>query len=515
MKKGLALHAERTPGKIAYVMAGSGEVVSYGQLEARSNRFAQLLRAKGIGAGDHIAICMENHPRFLEICWGARRAGTYYTAISSHLTAPEVDYIVRDCGARLFLTSAARGEVAEALGQLLSDLEARLVVGGEMAGYERYEDAIARMPAGPIADEIEGVDMLYSSGTTGRPKGIKKTLDGVPFGTPDVTVGLLQGLYGFDEETVYLSPAPLYHAAPLRYNMSIQALGGSSIIMERFDAEEALALIERYRANASQWVPTMFVRMLKLPADVRARYDVSSMEKVIHAAAPCPVAIKEAIIEWFGPVVFEYYAGTEGNGFCAIDSAEWLAHRGSVGQAKLGVIHILDDAGNELGPGEIGGIYFSDGPDFEYHNDPERTAETRNAQGWATLGDVGYVDAEGYLYLTDRRAFTIISAGVNLYPQEIEDLLVSHPKVLDVAVIGVPNEEFGEEVKAVVQPIEISDAGPELERELMDYCRGRLSSLKIPRSIDFEASLPRHPTGKLYKRLLKDRYWGKQGTGIV
>ncbi|MDP6343909.1 MAG: AMP-binding protein [Alphaproteobacteria bacterium] len=509
------IHAAENPDKPAYIMANSGQVVSYGQLNAASNRGAHLFRSLGLGLGDSIAIFMENNAEYLQICWAAHRAGLYYTCISSYLTAEEVDYIVADCAAKVFITSFDKAEAAAELAALMPGVHTRLMVGGAIDGYQAYEEVIATRPEGPIADEYEGADMLYSSGTTGRPKGIKIPIEGEPLGTPLRMSGLLGDVYGIDAETIYLSPAPLYHSAPLRFNMGMLRNGATSIVMERFDPEAALQLIERYRVSHSQWVPTMFVRFLKLPAEVRGKYDLSSLRVAIHAAAPCPVQVKQEMIDWWGPVLFEYYAGTEGNGFCSINSKEWLAHRGSVGRALVGELHILDDDGQALPPGQPGAIYFSDGPDFVYHNDPEKTAESHNADGWSTLGDVGYLDQEGYLYLTDRKAFMIISGGVNIYPQEVENLLVSHPKVIDVAVVGVPHPEFGEEVKAVVQPVDPAHAGPALENEILDYCREHLSHVKCPRSVDFEAELPRHDNGKLYKRLIKDRYWGRHDTRIV
>jgi len=507
--------AKLHPDKPAYLMAAGGEVVTYRELDERSNQGAQLFRALGLQPGDGIAIFMENHPRFFEICWAAQRSGLYYTAISYRLTAPEVEYIVRDCGAKVFIASAATRDVAGALGPAFADLAGRYMVGGICDGYASYEAAIAQQPARPIADELEGSDLLYSSGTTGRPKGVKLPRLGQPIGTPPALVALLKGLYGVDEHTVYLSPAPFYHAAPLRFCMSAQRLGATCVLMEHFDAVPALELIERHRVTVSQWVPTMFVRMLKLPEAERRRPDVSSLRVAIHAAAPCPIPVKQQMIEWWGPVLYEYYAGTESNGFTSIDSHEWLAHKGSVGRPLNARLRILDDEGKELPPGTPGGIYFEGGGSFEYHNAPEKTAGARSAQGWSTLGDIGYVDAAGYLYLTDRKANMIISGGVNIYPQEAENVLVTHPKVADVAVFGIPNEDFGEEVKAVVQPIDMSGAGPELERELIAFCQSQLAKLKCPRSIDFEAELPRHPTGKLYKRLLRDRYWGNRDSRIV
>ena len=381
-------------------------------------------------------------------------------------------------------------------------------LGGALRGYRRWEESVGAQPIDRIADESAGRDMLYSSGTTGRPKGIKTELLDEAIDAPTPLLALARKLYGLGPDSIYLSPAPLYHAAPLRFNMTVMRCGGTSVLMEHFEAEEALALIERHRVTHSQWVPTMFVRMLKLPPDARARYDLSSLRVAIHAAAPCPVPVKEEMIRWWGPVLYEYYAGTEGNGYVACNSQEWLAHKGTVGRALLGEVRILDDDGAVLPPGETGTLYFANGPAFEYHNDPRKTAVSRSREGWSTLGDVGHLDAEGYLYLTDRKDYMIISGGVNVYPQEVENLLVTHPKVADVAVLGVPNEDLGEEVKAVVQPMDWRDAGPALAAELMAYCRGNLSHIKCPRSIDFEPELPRHPTGKLYKRLLRERYRG-------
>jgi acyl-CoA synthetase (AMP-forming)/AMP-acid ligase II len=299
--------------------------------------------------------------------------------------------------------------------------------------------------------------------------------------------------------------------------MGAQALGATVVAMEHFDPEWYLQLIERYHITTTQVVPTMFVRLLKLDPEVRARFDVSSLRSVIHAAAPCPIPIKQQMIEWFGPVIHEYYAGTEGNGFVYCNSEMWLAHAGTVGTPINCVVHICGDDGAELLRGESGTVYFEGGATFEYHNDAEKTSSSRHSQGWSTLGDVGYLDDDNYLYLTDRKAFMIIAGGVNVYPQEAENVLVTHPKVIDVAVIGVPNDEFGEEVKAIVQPVTMPASGDEataLAKELMTFCRSQLTDVKCPRSIDFREELPRHPTGKLYKRLLKDEYWKAAGRSI-
>jgi long-chain acyl-CoA synthetase len=508
-------HAQRTPDKPATIMGGSGEVVTYRKLDERSNRCARLFRSLGLRRGDAIALLLENRPEFFDLCWGAQRAGLYYTPISTHLKPDEIVYIARDCGARVFVSSRALAEVAGPAAERLPDLRARLSL-GDVPGFEALEPALAAQPSGPIPDESEGAEMLYSSGTTGQPKGIHSPLPGDPIGTP---TPLLHGIqlppFGACADTVYLSPAPLYHSAPLRFTMALHRLGATVVAMERFDAAAALALIERYRVTLSQWVPTMFIRMLKLPERERLRHDLSSQRVAVHAAAPCPVPVKERMIEWWGPILVEYYAATEGNGATQIESAEWLAHRGSVGRPVNCRAHILDDDGRELPSGEVGTVWFEGGQGFSYHNDPEKTAASRNERGWSTVGDVGRLDAEGYLYLTDRKADMIISGGVNVYPRETENFLVLHPKVADVAVFGVPNEEFGQEVKAVVQPADPAEAGPALEKELIEYCRAGLSDIKCPRSVDFEAQLPRAENGKLYKRRLVDRYWKGHATRIL
>jgi long-chain acyl-CoA synthetase len=509
-------YAETTPDKPAYVMAGSGLSVTYAELDRRSNRIAHFLRSRGLGTGDHIAIQMDNNPRYFEVVWGAQRSGLIYTAISSRLTPGETAYIINDCEAQALFASYAVREGAAALSHDdIPAVHSRLMCDGTVDGWTGYEEAVAGQPADELPGMVEGIDMLYSSGTTGRPKGIAHPLAGAPVGTPDGVTLLCQALYGVTQDSIYLSPAPQYHSAPLRFCIAMHRLGATAIVMEHFDAEELLRLIERYRVTHIQMVPTMFVRLLKLPEDQRKGYDVSSLQCVIHAAAPCPIPVKRQMIDWWGPILREYYAGTEGNGFVACTSEEWLAHPGTVGKALLGAVHIVGEEGEQRPNYEPGTIYFEGGGTFEYHNDPAKTEASRHAAGWSTLGDVGYLDDDGYLYLTDRKANMIISGGVNIYPQEAENILTMHPKVADVAVFGIPNEEYGEEVKAVVQPVDMAEAGPELARELLAYCRSQLAHLKCPRSIDFEAELPRHPTGKLYKRLLKDRYWQGHDSRIV
>jgi long-chain acyl-CoA synthetase len=501
-------HAGRAPDAPALVMGASGETVTYAELEDRSARVAQALRARGVAPGDHIAVIMENSPAFLVAAWAAQRSGLHYTAINSHLRPAEVEYVLDDCGAVALLTSSAMADVVAGLD--LGRVGVRVAV-GDVPGFERYDQVLAGASPGPLDDEREGREMLYSSGTTGRPKGVRKPLPGTPFGDPSSTPVLLaralehQGR-GVGPGSVYLCPAPLYHSAPLVYSMSMQRLGATVVVMERFDPRHCLELIERHSVTHAQFVPTMFVRMLRLPEAERARHDVSSLEFVVHAAAPCPVPVKRQMLEWWGPIIHEYYAGSEDIGSTFITPEEWLAHPGSVGR-PLEECHVLDADGGELPPGEAGVVWFAGGRPFEYHNDPDKTASITNDRGWRTLGDIGYVDADGYLYLTDRQAHMIISGGVNIYPQEAENVLAGHPAVVDVAVIGVPDPDMGEAVKAVVQPTDPAAAGPGLEADLLAFCRAELATYKCPRTVDFVDELPRDPNGKLYKRLLRERYW--------
>ena len=506
------VHARIHPGKPALIVAETGETISFAELDQRSNRAAHLFRAHGLQPGDTIALFCENTPQFYDIAWGAQRSGLFFVCISTKLTAPEVSYILADAGAKLVVASAGLAATAEHA----APARQRFAVGGVIPGWQDWDTAVSTMPADPIPDERAGIDMLYSSGTTGRPKGVRVALPEDPdIAATTVLEMLARGLYGLGPDSIYLSPAPLYHAAPLRWSMTVQRVGGTVVMMAHFEPEAALAAIERYRVTASQWVPTHFVRLLKLDPAARTRHDLSSLEVAIHAAAPCPVPVKQAMIDWWGPVLFEYYAGSEGNGLTTIASTEWLAHRGSVGKAAYGVLHVCGEDGAEVPPGEEGLIYFEGGGAFEYHNDPEKTAEARNAFGWSTLGDIGRIDADGYLYLTDRKSFMIISGGVNIYPQEIENRLITHPRVADVALIGAPDAEMGERIVAVVQPLDMREAGPEFAAELIAWCRAELSGVKTPRQIDFTAELPRHATGKLYKRLLRDQYWGETGSRIV
>jgi acyl-CoA synthetase (AMP-forming)/AMP-acid ligase II len=509
-----------SPDKPAIIMASSGETVTFGEYEARSNRVAHLLREAGLRRGDHIAVFIENSPQLLEIEGGAERAGLYYTLINTYLGAAEVAYIVSNSQAKVLFSSAAKREVALAAAANSPALERKVMTGQDPLpdGWEPYDAVVAKFPAAPLPDEALGAAMLYSSGTTGRPKGILRELpEGGP-GQPLPVMEFVKFLFGFREGMTYLSPAPLYHSAPQASVAAALRMGSTVVVMEHFDPEQWLALVERYRVTHCQMVPVMFNRLLRLPEEVRARYDTSSLECIVHAAAPCPVHVKRAMIDWLGPIITEYYGATEANGFTYCTPADWLDHPGTVGRPVLGELLILDAEGKECPTGTDGTIWFRGATAFQYFQDPTKTAESRSGDGdgtASTVGDVGHVDADGFLYLTDRKSYMIISGGVNIYPQETENILSAHPAVVDVAVIGVPNEDLGEEVKAVVQLADPAAAGPQLAQELIAYCRDRLAHFKCPRTVDFVPELPRSETGKLYKRILRDAYWTGHQTSIV
>jgi len=497
--------------KPAVILHPSGTVVTFDDLEARANRLAHRFRQAGLREGDTVAILMENNEHIHAVMWAARRSGLYYVPINTHLTAAEAAYIVDNSSAKAIIGSAAlRDTCAGLAAHLPGGLPQLLMIAGPIPpgdpdGWERYPECVAGQPDTPINDEIEGDLLQYSSGTTGRPKGIKRELPHVP---PDQAPGMMAALVGFwmDPEAVYLSPAPLYHTAPSVWSMSAQAGGVTTVVLEHFDPEGTLDAIQRHRVTHGQFVPAMFVRMLKLPEAVRHSYDLSSLKRVMHAAAPCPVEIKKQMMDWWGPIIDEYYASSEAIGSTLITAEDWLAHPGSVGKPMMGGVHILDENGNELPPGQAGEIYFEGGYSFEYLNDASKTAASRDKHGWMTVGDIGYLDDDGYLFLTDRRHHMIISGGVNIYPQEAENLLVTHPKVLDAAVFGIPDDEMGQRVVAAVQTVEGADATDQFAGELLDWLRDRLSHFKCPRSIAFEAQLPRTDTGKLYKNALIEKY---------
>ena len=509
-------YADINPDRPAFVMASTGESVSYREYDNRTNQLAHLLRTFGLKRLDHYAIFMENNDRYLEACGAGERSGLYYTCINSYLKADELAYILNNSESKVVITSIDKAAIVLEAMEDSPNITHCLVVGGESTGNcISYEQAIANCPITPISDESLGTSMLYSSGTTGQPKGIIRPLPKLAPSECLPIFSFLSELWLYREDMVYLSPAPLYHSAPqTAVNLTIRK-GGTAIIMEQFDPTTYLDLIAQYQVSHSQLVPTMFSRMLKLPEDVRAKADLSSLQVAVHAAAPCPPQVKEAMIDWWGPIIHEYYGATEGLGFTACNSEEWLAHRGTVGKVMLGELHVLDEDGIECPPGVPGELWFKTATEFSYFNNEEKTRASQSDDGsMSTVGDVGYVK-DGFLYLTDRSTFMIISGGVNNYPQETENLLITHPKVADAAVFGIPNEDLGEEVKAVVQVVDGIDADSALVEELMTFCASHLSRQKCPRSIDFHAELPRLPTGKLYKRLLKDQYWAGHGTGIL
>ena len=502
--------------KPAVILYPSGTVVTFAELEARANRLAHYFRKAGLREGDTVAVMLENNEHIHAVMWAARRSGLYYAMINSHLTAAEAAYIVDNSGAKAVIGSRATREVCEGLADYLpGGLPGLLMIAGgsatsasgDLQGWRRYPDCVADEPDTPIDDELEGDLLQYSSGTTGRPKGIRRPLPHIsPAEAPNVLSALLMAI-GMTDDAVYLSPAPLYHTAPCLWSMSALAMGATVVVIEKFDPEQMLDCIQRHVVTHGQFVPVMFVRMLKLPEKVRDSYDLSSLKRVIHAAAPCPVEIKQQMIDWWGPIVDEYYSSSEGAGITFISADDWVKHPGSVGKSLLGEAHILDENGEDVPRGQAGQIYFDIGrASFEYHRDPEKTAESRDKHGWVTVGDVGYLNDDGYLFLTDRRHHMIISGGVNIYPQEAENLLVTHPKVLDAAVFGIPDDEMGQSVKGVVQTVDPADATNAFADDLVGWLRERLAHYKCPRSISFEAELPRTDTGKLYKQELVKKY---------
>jgi acyl-CoA synthetase (AMP-forming)/AMP-acid ligase II len=508
----IADHAISAAESPALIIAG-GETVSFGELLARSQRLAAMLHSAGLRRGDGVALVLPNRAEFFEITWGCQLSGLYYTAVNTHFTPEEVAYVIDDSDAKAVFVDASMGDLAAHMRSTNAAVGVHIAVGGDLAGWQSYDDAVAT--AGDPPPVSDGSEMLYSSGTTGRPKAVRRPLptDGNGSWAQSVLEMALIHKYGMSPDSVYLSPAPMYHAAGVNYTMAVNRVGAAAIIMRKFDAETVLRLIETHRVTHAQFVPTMFVRMLKLPKAVREKYDVSSLRCVIHAAAPCPVDVKHAMMKWFGPIIHEYYGGTEGFAGTTIGPDEWLAHPGSVG-IPTSPVHVVGEDGEELPVGQSGELYFEGGPAFEYFKDPAKTASVSNDRGWRSLGDMGYVDEAGYMYLTDRSTFMIVSGGVNIYPQEAENLLVMHPKLVDAAVFGVPNDEFGEEVKAVVQPVDGVTPGPDLEAELIEYCRAHLAGYKCPRTVEFDI-LPRDPNGKLYKRRIRERYWQGRESRIL
>jgi acyl-CoA synthetase (AMP-forming)/AMP-acid ligase II len=503
--------AERRPEAPALIMGDTGELLTFGAMMSNANRLARLFRRLGLSEGDTVAFFMDNQPGYLELCWAAKDSGLFYVCIGRQLNAPDVAYILENSDAKLLVASDALSEVAiDALGRLPHPIIA-LMTGAARSPFESYQDAIAGEADTPLKGSRRGASMLYSSGTTGRPKGVRPILLDVEPEVPPARHAMLVANYGISIETVLVNPCPFYHVAPLRQMMHVQRMGGHAIGFRKFDAETVLRSVETYKGTHGFFVPTMLIRMLRLPESVRNSIDISSMRYVIHGAAPCAVAIKEQLFDWLGPILYEMYGGTEGNGLTTIGPEEWLTHKGSVGRpTKDTKIRILDEAGNECPPLVPGVIYMNNGRVFEYYNDPEKTAAGRVTDGFATLGDIGYRDEEGYLYLTDRQSNMIISGGVNIYPQEAENVLVGHPLIADVAVIGVPHSEFGEEVKAIVVPHASARGGA----AAISYCRTQLSPIKCPRSVDFTNVIPRNEAGKVLKQELRQKYW-PEGVGPV
>jgi acyl-CoA synthetase (AMP-forming)/AMP-acid ligase II len=495
--------AARHPHKPAALFPDTGESLSFGELDSAANRAANGFVSLGLVPGEGVALLLENGPDFLVLSYGAKRAGLMVTPLSIHLRPREVAHVLADSGARALVASASLAELVVALD--LADVPHRYAAGGALPGFAPLDWLSAGQPDHwPPGERPLGREFLYSSGTTGLPKGIRRPA--IPFADrlkPEFDM-TWKRLYGMGDDTVYLSPAPLYHAAPNRYVQRTIDGGGMAVVLRKFDAARCLELIERHRVTHSQWVPTMFVRLLALPPEVRAAHDLSSHRCAIHAAAPCPVAVKRAMIEWWGPILREYYAGSEGVGTCVISSAEWLDRPGSVGRPAYGAVHITDEAGVEMPVGEVGRVWFEGGARFAYHNDPEKTAAAHDARGWATLGDLGRLDEAGYLFLSDRRADLILSGGVNVYPAEIEAVLLAHPQVAEAAVIGVPDAEFGERPLALVVPH--GNGGEGLAAELLALCRAELSGPKRPVAVEFLDELPRSEVGKVLRRLLKERY---------
>lgn len=488
----LANWAAATPGRVACIFPTLGQTTTFQALDRRATQAAQWLLGLGLPEGAVVALLLDNCPALFEMAFAAERAGLYYVPLSTHLRRPEIGYILSDCGAQVVVTTV------DLVASLPGGLSIPVVVAGE-----DYDRILAAQPLDPVPARPIGRPILYSSGTTGRPKGIKRPLHPAEARNQRLPISAAVARLNADAATVYLSAGPLYHAAPHYFSLHVIQHGGTVVAPARFDAAETLALIQRHRITHGQWVPTMFIRMLALPGAVRSRHDLGSLQRAVHAAAPCPIPVKEQMIAWWGPILFEYYSGSESIGSTGIESADWLAHKGSVGRAISGTIHITDETGGELAQGEVGTIWFGGLPSFEYLNSPEKTTAAMDGRGWSTYGDIGHVDANGYLYLSDRRADLILSGGVNVYPQEVETVLARHPAVADAAVVGVPDADLGERVQAVVVLHADQDASP---AALIAFCREHLSSVKCPKAVEMVERLPRSEIGKLLRRVLKEQY---------
>lgn len=496
-------HAFTMPNKIAMV-APNSDKITWKMLNNASIAVANILQRSGVTPGQVVSLMMENRAEYMIVMWAALRFGVYIAPINWHLKEDEVAYIVSDSDSVLVISSDQHDPITSLLAIPCINIDEPHIIGVIQQALASEEHI------SPNFTQTEGQVMFYSSGTTGKPKGIRRPTVNRDFGTPPPVDGFIAASYGLDSNSIYLSPAPMYHAAPLNWSLAVLRLGGCLVTMPKFDAEEFLSAIDKHRITHTQLVPTMFVRLLALPSDVRSQYDLSSLQMAVHAAAPCAPEIKKAMLAWWGNIIHEYYGGSEANGVTALGPEEWLSHQGSVGKAVLGKLHICDEDGNELAANQSGTVYFSGLPDFEYYKDPEKTCEAYNYKGYSTLGDIGHMDEDGFLYLTDRRAFTIVSGGVNIYPQEIENILILHPKVADVAVLGMPNPEFGEEVVAVIEPVTMPESVADFADTISRYCKDKLAGFKCPRQIILQAQLPRMPNGKLLKRLIKDQLLSEQ-----
>lgn len=492
--------AVRDPDRVAQVMPVSGNEMTYGELDERSRRLARVLREHGLRPGDHVAIITGNHELTLSVCWAAQRSGLYWTPINTRWTPAEVSHVLRDSDARALVVSQKNAELAE---QALTNLDGeRLLVciDASVGPFVGADELWSSVGDGPLVDECEGIEMLYSSGTTGRPKGIVPGSIGAPFGAGDVTLETLRQHYGIDEDTVFVVATPLFHIAALASALETHRSGGVVVIMDRFQPEEFLRIVERYGATHTMLVPTIMGRLLDLPKEVRSSYRLNSLRFVGHGGAPCPPSVKDETLDLFGPIVYDTWGATERPGLTMLSPEEWSTHRGSVGRPFSGVAHILDATEREVPAGTVGQIFWETSQPFEYHGDPGKTAASRSSQGWVTVGDLGYVDEDGYLYLTDRAAFMIITGGENVYPVEVENVLMEHPGVRDVAVIGREHADLGQEVVAYVEPADPTADPTELAAHLIGFARERLAGYKCPRRVELRPSIPRSATGKLMKR---------------
>ncbi|HXQ19030.1 MAG TPA: AMP-binding protein [Acidimicrobiales bacterium] len=502
----IAWWAEQHPDYPAFLSPAGNR--TFAELNGRANQLVRALRRRGVVASDSAALLSSNRPEFSEVTFATQRSGLRLTPVNWHLSGEEAGYIVDDCEATVLVADARHAASAVAAAGLAPGAVVRLAVGGEIEDFESYEDAVSAEDDSNIEDPVMGRSMLYTSGTTGRPKGVDRPAAGVAAAAGGAA-GTARAIFDYKAgEDLHLLTGPLYHAAPLAFSHLLPLLSGAGVVaMDHWDPEEALRLIEAHRITHTHMVPTMFVQLLKLAPEVRSRYDLSSLRSVLHGAAPCAVHIKRALIEWLGPVVFEYYAATEGTGTW-VDSATWLSKPGTVGKIEPpDQVKVGDEDGNELPRNEVGTVFLK-APDvgrFRYFKAEDKTDSAYRGD-YYTLGDVGFVDDDGFLFLTDRSADLIISGGVNIYPAEVDAVLLEHPRVADVATIGVPNEEWGEEVKTIVELLDGSEGSPELAAELIEFARSKLAHYKCPRSIDFVAALPRQDNGKIYKRVIRDAY---------